>query len=69
MKEEMPNSKEFAAYDYLQSAATQDCTGLIPMAPANEEERDSYEDLYPVLPLVASNLTGSDTDNNTFNQF
>ncbi len=52
MKSKMPNSKEFAAYDYLQSASTQDCTGLIPMAPANEAERENYEELYPVLPRV-----------------
>lgn len=52
MKSEMPGSKEFAEYDYLQSASTQDCTGLIPMAPANESERINYEDLYPILPRV-----------------
>ena len=66
MKDKMPNPKEFAAYDYLQSAASQDCTGLIPMAPANGEEIENYEELYPVLPLVADNLTGSDTDENIF---
>ncbi len=52
MKNEMPGSKEFAEYDYLQSASAQDCTGLIPMAPANESEMENYEALYPVLPRV-----------------
>lgn len=52
MKNNMPGSKEFADYDYLQSASTQDCTGLIPMSPANEEELENYEELYPVLPRM-----------------
>ena len=56
MKNEMPDSKEFAKYnteyDYLQSASIQDCTGLIPMMPANEFERESYEAIYPLLPRV-----------------
>ena len=53
MKSEMPNSKEFAEYDYLQSASARDCTGLIPIAPATEEERENFEELYPVLPGLA----------------
>ena len=52
MKNKMPGSKEFGNYDYLQSAAAQDCTGLIPTAPKNEAERENYEELYPVLPRV-----------------
>jgi hypothetical protein len=57
MKNEMPGTKEFAKYnteyDYLQSASTQDCTGLIPIAPATEAERINNEELYPILPQVA----------------
>ncbi len=60
MKDSMSRSKEFKDYDsfqtkdydYLQTAAVQDCTGLIPVAPQNETERDNYEELYPVLPRV-----------------
>ena len=56
MKNDMPGSKEFAYhdtdYDYLQSASAQDCTGLIPMAPENDFERESYESIYPLLPRV-----------------
>lgn len=50
MKNEMPGTKEF---DYLQSASTQDCTGLIPIAPATEAERINNEELYPILPQIA----------------
>lgn len=62
MKNEMPGSKEFADYDYMTSAAAQDCTGLIPMAPANDVERENYEELYPVLPMVANDITSSETN-------
>lgn len=53
MKHKMPEFNEFAEYDYLQSASTQDCTGLIPIAPATEEEKLNYENLYPILPELA----------------
>ena len=39
-------------YDYLKSSSAQDCTGLIPAAPANDEEIENYEELYPFLPKV-----------------
>lgn len=51
-KQGMPNSKEFADFDYLQAAAAQDCTGLMPTAPASKIERENYEELYPVLPRI-----------------
>lgn len=38
-------------YDYLgNSCSSWDCTGLIPFAPTNEEELQSYEDLYHFVP-------------------
>jgi len=38
-------------YDYLgKSCSAQDCTGLIPSAPANQAELEAYEDIYPYLP-------------------
>ena len=60
MKNEMPNSKEFGDYDYMSSAASMDCTGLIPMAPANDVERENYEELYPVLPIIATDISSSE---------
>lgn len=45
--ETIENRKIIDSYDYLGNAAsTQDCTGLIPSAPASNAEMDSYEDLY-----------------------
>ncbi len=35
---------------YGTSASSYDCTGLIPAAPENEEERQAYGDVYPYLP-------------------
>ncbi|MDO4312627.1 MAG: hypothetical protein Q4C52_06055 [Eubacteriales bacterium] len=45
------NQKIIDSYDYLSNAAsTQDCTGLIPSAPQNEEELESYNALYKFQP-------------------
>ena len=45
------NQKIIDSYDYLSNAAsTQDCTGLIPSAPLNEEELESYNALYKYQP-------------------
>ena len=52
MKDSKPNSKNFADYDYLQSAATMDCTGLMPTPATNKAEQESYEELYPFLPKI-----------------
>ncbi len=39
------------SYDYLgKSASSMDCTGLIPSAPKNSYELESYEAVYPFLP-------------------
>ncbi len=35
-------------YDIKSMASANDCTGLIPSAPASEEEADSYTDMYPI---------------------
>lgn len=49
----LTNQELIDSYDYLTGAASsQDCTGLIPSAPLNEAELDSYEELYPFLPTV-----------------
>lgn len=45
------NQRIIDSYDYLSNAAsTQDCTGLIPSAPLNEEELESYNALYKYQP-------------------
>ena len=46
-------------YDYLKPASTQDCTGLIPAGPVDEEEMDQYEELYSFLPPVFSTHPGA----------
>lgn len=48
---EKSNRQIIDDYDYLgKSCSVQDCTGLIPSAPANQEELEAYEDIYPYLP-------------------
>lgn len=45
------NQRIIDSYDYLSNAAsTQDCTGLIPSAPLNEDELESYDALYKYQP-------------------
>nr|WP_288556729.1 hypothetical protein [uncultured Mediterraneibacter sp.] len=45
------NQKLIDSYDYLSNAAsTMDCTGLIPSAPINAAELESYEEVYHYLP-------------------
>lgn len=39
------------SYDFLSNASsTQDCTGLIPSGPVNEDELESYEAVYHYQP-------------------
>lgn len=33
----------------IQACSTTDCTGLIPAIPAEEEDLENYEDIYPYL--------------------
>lgn len=52
MKKEKNNREIIDSYDYLaHSAATTECTGLIPTPADSEEQRDSYEAVYPYKPL------------------
>lgn len=61
----LTNQELIDSYDYLSGAASsQDCTGLIPSAPLNEAELDSYEELYPFLPAVP-HISGADDNNET----
>ena len=52
-----PSNQEIIdSYDFLSnSASTQDCTGLIPSAPVNEDELKSYETVYHYLPPQIKN--------------
>lgn len=53
MTDHKKNQELIDSYDYLANAAsTQDCTGLIPSAPASEAELDSYEQVYHFEPPV-----------------
>ena len=51
-KHKIPTNKELIdSCDFLSNAAsTQDCTGLIPSGPVNEEELESYEAVYHYQP-------------------
>lgn len=47
-KSHTPTNQEIIdSYDFLSNAASsQDCTGLIPSGPVDEEQLESYEDIY-----------------------
>ncbi len=49
------DSKEFN-YDYLSSASSHDCTGLIPRKPAEEDAIENYVELYPFMTLSPEEL-------------
>ena len=45
------NQEVIDSYDFMSNAAsTQDCTGLIPAGPVDEEELESYEAVYHYQP-------------------
>ena len=53
----LSNQELIDSYDYLATAASSMfLTGLIPSAPLNPAELDSYEELYPFLPFPESHL-------------
>lgn len=41
------------SYDYLKASSVTDCTGVVPRAPQNSAELDSYLDVYNFLPQYA----------------
>ena len=52
MEKRYNKMNNFSDYDYLSNAASsQDCTGLIPVAPPNADAWDCYADIYPFLPV------------------
>ncbi len=52
-------SKEFN-YDYLSTASSQDCTGLIPMKPEDDDAYKNYVELYPFMTLSPEELLDND---------
>lgn len=60
MKNMLKNNRQIIDdYDYLgKSCSVQDCTGLIPSAPASPDELEAYEDIYPYLPPKSRENTG-----------
>ena len=62
MKQISHNINKLPEYDYLKPASTQDCTGLIPAGPVDEEEMDQYEELYSYLPPVLSKHPGAEEE-------
>ena len=51
------------SFDYLTKAASPtDCTGLIPSAPQNDYEWESYENVYPFLTPYVDQRPDADSD-------
>lgn len=61
MKTHKKQPQDPMEYEYLKPSSFQDCTGLIPAAPANDAEIENYEELYPFLPKV---LMRDESENN-----
>lgn len=40
----------------MKSCSATDCTGLIPALPQNEDEIESYEELYHFLPKASTSI-------------
>ena len=56
-KKDFPAFREATGYDYDylgNSASATDCTGLIPFAPVDQEQLDSYQDVYHFEPQAIS---------------
>lgn len=52
----MPKDFDLLDMDYVNTASTTDCTGLIPAAPASKAEMEAYEELYPYLPTAVAKV-------------
>ncbi|MBU5481295.1 hypothetical protein KQI91_08765 [Blautia sp. MSJ-19] len=64
VKPNAPTNQEIIdSYDFLSSAAsTQNCTGLIPSDPVNEDELESYEAVYHYQPPKIKDMAESKTN-------
>lgn len=54
---EKKKKNEFNEQDYIKSGSSSDCTGLIPTAPLNDDEYESYQEVYSFLPPPPDKLT------------
>ena len=63
MKRKTPDYKKILTPNDLElnTCSNQDCTGLIPTAVQNEEQADSYEELYPYISGVAPHHVQEDS--------
>lgn len=52
-KERHPVPDFSDSYDYLKASSATDCTGVVPRAPQDSAELDSYLDVYNFLPQYA----------------
>ena len=60
-KSDFSNQNLIDSCDFLANAAsTQDCTGLIPAGPVNEEQLESYEAVYHYQPPKIKNSKNTD---------
>lgn len=50
----MPKDFDLLDMDYVNTASTTDCTGLIPAAPVSKAEMEAYEEIYPYLPSAVT---------------
>lgn len=46
------SAKASEEFRYVKPCSAQDCTGLIPAGPVNDDEIENYEELYPFLPKI-----------------
>ncbi len=49
--------KEEQDDDDLRICSSMECTGLIPALPEDEDQLESYEELYPFLPKIPDQKT------------
>ena len=49
--------KEEQDDDDLRICSSMECTGLIPALPENEDQLESYKELYPFLPKIPDQKT------------
>lgn len=56
MNKQSNTPSDSVEYNYLNASSTQDCTGLIPSAIQDDDELESYKELYPFLPNTEDQL-------------
>ena len=46
------SSNNYSDDDFINVASSQECTGLVAAAPANEDELENYNQIYRFLPII-----------------